>query len=65
LVPLVLWVALIVISTIGMPTPFADALKVNGLGDSFNVINFFALSSFGMWLSLPCVIINCTKISDL
>ena len=65
LVPLVLWVALIIISTIGMPTPFADALKVDGFGDSFNVINFFALSSYGVWLSLPCVIINCTKISDL
>ena len=65
LIPLVLWAALIVISTIGMSTPFADALKIGGFGDSFNVINFFALSSFGMWLSLPCVIINCTKISDL
>ncbi len=65
LIPLVLWVALIIISTMGMPTPFADALKVDGFGDSFNVINFFALSSFGVWLSLPCVIINCTKISDL
>jgi len=65
LIPLVLWVALIIISTIGIPTPFADALKVGGFGDSFNLINFFALSSFGVWLSLPCAIINCTKISDL
>jgi hypothetical protein len=65
LIPLVLWVALIVISTIGMPTPFADALKVGGFGDSFNVINFFAISSFGIWLSLPSVIVNCVKISDL
>jgi len=64
-IPLVLWVAVIIISTIGMPTPFADALKVGGFGDSFNVANFFALSSFGVWLSLPCVIINCVKISDL
>ncbi len=64
-IPLVLWAALIVISTMGMPTPFADALKVGGFGDSFTVINFFALSSFGVWLSLPSVIINCVKISDL
>ena len=64
-IPLVLWVALIVISTIGMSTPFADALKIEGFGDSFTVINFFALSSFGVWLSLPSLIINCVKISDL
>ncbi|KPL01091.1 MAG: hypothetical protein AMJ91_01705 [candidate division Zixibacteria bacterium SM23_73_3] len=64
-IPLVLWVAVIIISTIGMPTPFADALNVGGFGDSFNVANFFALASFGVWLSLPCVIINCVKISDL
>jgi hypothetical protein len=64
-IPLVLWVALIIVSIIGMPTPFADALKVSGFGDSFNVINLFALSSYGIWLSLPSVIINCVKISDL
>jgi hypothetical protein len=65
LIPLVLWVGLIVLSIIGMPTPFADAFKVEGLGESFNLISFFVLSSFGVWLSLPCVIINCVKISDL
>ncbi len=65
LIPLVLWVALIVISTIGFSTPFADALKINGFGDGFTVVNFFMLSSYGMWLSLPSVIINCVKISDL
>jgi hypothetical protein len=65
LIPLALWVALIVISTIGFSTPFADALKVNGFGDGFTVVNFFMLSSYGMWLSLPSVIINCVKIGDL
>ncbi len=65
LIPLILWVALIVISTIGMPTPFADALKIGGIGDSFTVVNLFALSSYGVWLSLPSVIMNCVKISDL
>jgi hypothetical protein len=65
LIPLVLWAAVIVVSSIGLPTPFADALKIGGFGDSFTVINFFALSSYGIWLSLPSVIINCVKISDL
>ena len=64
-IPLVLWVALIVVSTIGMPTPFADALKIEGFGDRFTVINFFILSSYGVWLSLPSLIINCVKIGDL
>jgi hypothetical protein len=64
-IPLVLWVALIVVSTIGMSTPFADALKIEGFGDRFTVINFFILSSYGVWLSLPSLIINCVKIGDL
>jgi hypothetical protein len=65
LIPLSLWVILVVIAIIGMPTPFADALRVEGLGDDFNVINFFAVSSYGMWLCLPCLIINSVKINDL
>jgi len=65
LIPLVLWVALIVISTIGFSTPFADALGIKGFGDGFTVVNFFMLSSYGMWLSLPSVIVNCVKIGDL
>ena len=66
LIPLSLWVVLIIISIIGISTPFAGALSgVKGLGDGFNLINFFALSSYGMWLCLPCLIINCVKISDL
>jgi hypothetical protein len=65
LIPLVLWAALIVISTVGMSTPFADALRVYGFGDSLTVVNFFMLSSYGMWLALASVIVNCVKISDL
>ncbi len=66
LIPLILWVILIVIAIIGIPTPFAGALSgVKGLGDGFNLLNFFALSSYGMWLCLPCLIINCVKINDL
>ena len=65
LITLVLWAALIVISTVGMPTPFADALKIYGFGDSLTVVNFFMISSYGMWLALASVIVNCVKISDL
>jgi hypothetical protein len=65
LIPLALWVILIIISMIGMPTPFAKSMGIKGLGDSFNVISLFALSSYGMWFSLTCLIINCVKISDL
>jgi hypothetical protein len=59
--PLVLWVILILISIIGMPTHSASS----PLGGSFNVIDLFTVSSLGMWLSLPSLIINCVKISDL
>jgi hypothetical protein len=65
LIPLVLWAGIIVISSIGFSTPFADALKIDGFGDGFTIVNFFILSSYGLWLSLPSVIINCVKISDL
>jgi hypothetical protein len=65
LVPLAIWVILIIISMIGMPTPFAKSLGVKGWGESFNLLSFFALSSYGMWFSLTCLIINCVKINDL
>jgi len=65
LIPLVSWAALIVIACFGMSTPFAGIFRVDGFGDSFTVINFFVLSSFGVWLALPSVIINCVKINDL
>ena len=64
-IPLILWAAVMSISTVGMSTPFADALGVDGLGDGFTVVNFFLLSSYGIWLSLSSVILNCVKISDL
>jgi hypothetical protein len=60
-IPLVLWVILILISIIGMPTHSASS----PLGGSFNVIDLFTVSSLGIWLSLPSLIINCVKISDL
>jgi hypothetical protein len=64
-IPLILWVVLIVILVMGMSTPFAGIFGVDGLGDGFTVVNFFLLSSYGIWLSLPSVIINCVKVSDL
>ncbi len=65
LIPLGMWVILIVISIVGMPTPFAAVLGVEGWNDSFNLVNFVALSSYGTWFCLPCLIVNCVKISDL
>jgi len=59
--PLILWTVLILISLIGMPTNSPDS----PLGGSFNVISLFTASSLGIWLSLPSLIINCVKISDL
>ena len=66
LIPLSSRVILIIIAIIGMPTPFAGAQSgVEGWGDGFNVLNFFAISSFGMGLCLRCWIMNCGKIGDL
>jgi hypothetical protein len=60
-IPLALWVILIFISIIGMPTRSAGS----PLGSSFNLIDLLTASSLGIWLSLPSLIINCVKISDL
>jgi hypothetical protein len=60
-IPLVLWLILIFISIIGMPARSASS----PLGGSFNVIDLLTASSLGIWLSLPSLIINCVKISDL
>ncbi|MGB8658419.1 MAG: hypothetical protein WCE90_11665 [Candidatus Zixiibacteriota bacterium] len=60
-VPLILWVLLIIVSIVGMPTKSLDS----PLGGSFNVLDLFTASSVGIWLSLPSLIINCVKISDL
>lgn len=65
LIPLILWVLVLLVSIIGMSTPSGGALGVKGLGESFNVLTLFAISSYGMWFSLPCLIINCVKINDL
>ena len=60
-IPLILWGVVIIISMIGMSTSSPDS----PLGGSFNIINLFTVSSIGLWLSLPSLIINCVKISDL
>jgi hypothetical protein len=59
--PLILWAVVLFISVIGMnsTSPGSSA------GGSFNIINLFTQSSVGLWLSLPSLIINCVKISDL
>ncbi len=64
-IPVVLWVSVLFVSVISVPTPFADVFQVRGFGEGFNVISFFVLSSFGVWLTLPCAIVNCSKIGDL
>jgi len=65
LIPLGMWVILIIISIVGVPTPFAGVLGVEGWNDSFNVVNFVTVSSYGTWFCLPGLIVNCVKISDL
>ena len=60
-IPLILWAVVIFISVIGMS---ASSPK-SSAGGSFNIADLFTQSSVGLWLSLPSLIINCVKISDL
>ncbi len=59
--PLVLWGVVIFISVIGMNTSSPGSSG----GGSFNIVDLLTQSSVGLWLSLPSLIINCVKISDL
>jgi len=60
-IPLILWAVVIFISVIGMNTSSPNS----SAGGSFNIVDLFTQSSVGLWLSLPSLIINCVKISDL
>lgn len=60
-IPLILWAVVLFISVIGMNTSSPNS----SAGSSFNIIDLFTQSSVGLWLSLPSLIINCVKISDL
>jgi hypothetical protein len=59
--PLILWAVVLFISFIGMNSSSPNS----SAGSSFNIIDLFTQSSIGLWLSLPSLIINCVKISDL
>lgn len=63
--PLGLWLILVIISMIGMKTPFLSGSGIKPLGENFNVITFLTISSYGLWLTLCCLIVNSFKTNDL
>ncbi len=63
--PLLLWIAAVIISIIGIATPLASAFGVNQLKDNFDVITLVSISGFGLWISLGCWILNSVKANDL
>jgi hypothetical protein len=63
--PLGLWLVLLIISMIGVQTPFLSGSGIKPLGENFNVIAFLTTSSYGLWLTLCCLIVNSFKANDL
>jgi hypothetical protein len=63
--PIVLWIITVVISIIGFPSPFGSAFGVKEISEHFSFISLVTATSFGMWLTLACLIINVWKVTDL
>jgi len=63
--PVVLWIAAVVVSVIGFPSPFGSAFGVKEIGENFNFLSLMTATSYGMWITLACLIINAWKTTDL
>jgi hypothetical protein len=63
--PLLLWITVIIISVIGFPSPFGTGFGVKEIGENFSFINFITATSYGMWITLACLVINAWKTTDL
>ncbi len=64
-IPFILWLAVVIISIVGVKTPLASSFGINQLKDTFDVITLVTISGFGLWISLGCWIINSVKANDL
>ncbi len=56
--PILIWLAVLIISIVGFNTPIWDLIGVNKLGEKFNIINLIRLSSFGTWLAFGSLVVN-------
>ncbi len=63
--PIVLWIIVVIMSIIGFPSPFGSAFGTKEIGENFSFINFMTATSFGMWVTLACLIVNVWKVNDL
>jgi len=64
-IPLIFWIAAVIISIIGVATPLASAFGINQIKDNFDVITLVSISGIGLWVSLGCWILNSVKANDL
>ena len=63
--PVVLWVAAVVVAVVGFTLPFGSAFGVKEISENFNFLSFMTATSYGMWITLACLIINAWKTTDL
>jgi hypothetical protein len=63
-IPIVLWVAILIIAAIGFPMPLGN-LGVKEIGTSFNILSFLSISGAGFYLTLAGCIVCSLMASEI
>jgi len=64
ILPVLFWIAALVVALFGIPTPAWDLLGVEQLGKSFDIFSFLSLASWGTWAVLGGLLINSSIVGD-
>ncbi len=63
--PILIWVAVLIISLIGFRTPLWDLLGVSQLGEKFGIVNMISLTGAGLWLAFAALVVNSSVIREI
>src|SRR5574341_58026 len=62
--PIVTWVAVLIISMVGFRTPLWDLLGVSQLGEKFGIVNLISLTGAGLWLAFAALVVSSSVIRE-
>jgi hypothetical protein len=63
--PLILFGIILVLTLVGIPSPFLSGWGIKGVGENFTLVSLFSISGLGLWMAIVGIILNCVKVSDL
>ncbi len=63
--PILIWVAVLIISLVGFRTPLWDLLGVSQLGEKFGIVNMISLTGAGLWLAFAALVVNSSVIREI